>query len=281
MHSKEEEDDHASQIQLGWLDSAAANHRIAIAQAADYLDEEDAQRCRDYSERGYCVVRGLVPAAVTAAAETAPAQVLAGKLHLPRESLLPLLEDCWRSHAGVRALMVYGPLLAWIDRLLGERAQPLHSLSLPESSQQGAHSDEIFMSTRPRGAMAAAWIALEDVHADAGPLQLWPGSHRWSYLSMAEIGGRDGMSQAERERLFNERYYERMAAKVVASGIAAVPIILQRGDVLFWHQGLVHGAQRVERAGATRNSAIVHYVAMSAESHSDAWAQEYPVPGLR
>jgi hypothetical protein len=267
-------------IELGWLDQSDAEQRVRTARSQDRIDDGQADRCFDYLRTGYCIVRGLVPERLTAAAATAPAMALEGKLHLPRVELLTLLQDCWRTHAGVRDLLVYEPVLAWIGLLLGERSTPLQSLSLPESSQQGAHSDEIFMSTRMRGAMAAAWVALEDVQPYAGPLQLWPSSHRWSYLSMADIGGRDGMSLADRRRLFDENYYARMGAKVADSGVEAVPIILRRGDVLFWHQGLVHGARHVERAGSTRNSLIVHYVATSAEVYSDAWGHDYPIPAV-
>lgn len=269
-----------SPIELGWLDQSDAEQRVRTARSQDRIDDGQADRCIRFIRAGYCIVRGLVPERLTTAAATAPATALEGQLHRPRAELLPLLQDCWRTHVGVRDLVVYEPLLAWISLLLGEGSTPLQSLSLPESSQQNAHSDEIFMSTRMRGAMAAAWVALEDVQPDAGPLQLWPASHRWSYLSMAGIGGRDCMSLEDRRRLFDENYYAQMGAKVADSGVEAVPIILRRGDVLFWHQGLVHGARHVEQAGATRHSLIVHYVATSAEVYSDAWGHEYPVPDI-
>lgn len=270
-----------SPIELTWLDRADARERIQTARAQGRIGEFQADRCREFHECGYCIVRRLAPDEITAAAATAPESLLEGQRHLPRATLLPLLQNGWRSHDGVRALMLHLPIIEWIDLLLGYRSRPLQTLSLPESSQQGAHSDEILMSTRPRGAMAAAWIALEDVQADAGPLQLWPGSHRWSYLSMADIGGREGMTLDERKCVFEERYYTRMAKKVAASGVPSKPVILRRGDVLFWHQGLVHGARHTSRAGATRNSLVVHYAATNAEVYSDAWRGTYSIPDLR
>ena len=47
----------------------------------------------------------------------------------------------------------------------------------------------MFVSTRPPLNLCAAWVALEDVSADSGPLKYMPGSHRlpWFEFSPGEI----------------------------------------------------------------------------------------------
>jgi len=268
-------------VRLAWLDDPHALESVRAEELAGHLDLPHADACRVFAERGFWVSPGLVPETLTAPAAQVPRDVLAALAGCPRDQAIRALQDCFRQHACLREVMTYPPLLDWCDLLLGARALPYQTLSLPESSQQGAHSDEILMSSEPRGGMIAAWIALEDVHADAGPLQVWPGSHRWDYVSAAELGITATADEAERGRLFDTRYYEVVRAAIERRGAQAEPMILHRGDVLFWHQSLIHGAQAILRPGATRNSLIIHYFADGARPFSDLYGRGCTLPGLR
>ena len=63
-------------------------------------------------------------------------------------------------------------------RVPAELARPHHQWG----SEQAAHSDSIHMTTHPLGYMTAAWIALEEMTPDNGPLIYHPGSHKLPYL---------------------------------------------------------------------------------------------------
>lgn len=266
---------------IGWLDHPGAHDRIQKLEHEGELTPQQAEACRFFTEHGYLVVKGLVPDALVTPAAQATMDILTTNRGRPRTDMASQVTDRYRDLECLRAIMVHAPLLAWGDLLLGARALPYQSLSLPESSQQAAHSDEILMSSEPRGGMIAAWVALEDVHADAGPLLVWPGSHRWDYVSAASIGVTPNASQQERSQLFDANYYASVRALAERRGARGEPQLLQRGDVLFWHQALVHGANLIERAGATRNSFVIHYYAEGARHYSDIWGRPCTLPGLR
>ena len=50
--------------------------------------------------------------------------------------------------------------------------------NLEFGSQQEFHFDTFRMPAPIENKMVAAWIALEDVHPDSGPLRYYPGSHK-------------------------------------------------------------------------------------------------------
>ncbi len=266
---------------IGWLDQPRAHDRIQELARDGHLSPDRAEACRFFTDHGYVVVPGLMPEALVAPAAQATMDILTANRGRPRTDLASQVMDRYRDLACLRAIVVHEPLLTWCDLFLGARALPYQTLSLPESSQQSAHSDEILMSSEPRGAMLAAWVALEDVQPDAGPLMVWPRSHRWEYLSAANIGVAANATEQERSRLFDTNYYASMRALVERRDAQGEPKLLKRGDVLFWHQALVHGARLVERAGATRNSLVIHYYAEGARHYSDIWGRPCTLPGLR
>ena len=66
--------------------------------------------------------------------------------------------------------------------ILDKEVVPFQTINFLQGSQQRAHSDSIHMTTYPLGYLIAAWIALEDVSAENGPLFYYPGSHKLPYL---------------------------------------------------------------------------------------------------
>ena len=92
---------------------------------------------------------------------------------------------------------------------------------------------------------ARAWLALEDVEADAGPLFYHAGSHRQPILGMREVGIVDRAPTVEDY----ERHYE----PVFAAGLDSPPraALLKKGQALVWAANLAHGGTAITREGAT------------------------------
>jgi hypothetical protein len=75
--------------------------------------------------------------------------------------------------------------------LNGRPVFPFQTLNFPVATQQATHCDVVHFDTLPkRGLMTAAWVALEDIHPDAGPLVYYPGSHHMGLWDMDELGVR-------------------------------------------------------------------------------------------
>lgn len=266
--------------QPAWLDREDAAHAIASRWAAGQLDEAQAVRCTEFCVRGWTVLRGAIEDELTGAIAAELDQHLAACEQLPRDELSASLQNLFPRLPATRRAMCHATLRDELGRLLGVRALPYQSLHLPVSSEHEAHSDEILMSTRPRGYMAAAWIALEDVGPEQGPVVLWPGSHYLPYLSARAVGVPETQDAGARRRHYDAHYFERAREQAEGYGVPPEPFTGRRGDVLIWHQALLHATVAPTRPGATRRSLVLHYFGEGAEHYSDLYARPCALPHL-
>jgi ectoine hydroxylase-related dioxygenase (phytanoyl-CoA dioxygenase family) len=147
-------------------------------------------------------------------------------------------------------------ILDVMDFLLGKHMKVFQSINFLTGSEQHAHSDSIHMTTHPLGYMTAAWIALELITADNGPLVYHVGSHKLPYLlnGSYDHGG-------NRFVIGDDAYarYEEAVDKSIADGdFEKREFHAQPGDVLFWHANLLHGGKKMTMPGASRKSMVIH-----------------------
>lgn len=106
------------------------------------------------------------------------------------------------------------------------------------------HYDSWYLDTMPRGYLTAAWIALENISEESGPFRYYPKSH----LQFLE-GSLDKLSHEEFIRQ-SRKYAENNNYKSA---------LLKKGDVLFWHPALIHGALSQVKPEYSRKSLTSHY----------------------
>jgi hypothetical protein len=267
--------------ELPWLDRPDAQQAIAAKLAAQEIDQEEAQLLRRWTEQGYITLQGVLPQETACAIATDIDELVAEHQEEPLEVLRERLNNAFPDSAATRKALVQPRVLEVLDLLLGKRMVPHQTLSLPVSSQQDEHSDQILMSTHPAGYMAAVWFALEDIDDECGPLVVHPGSHRWPYVSAQDVGIPKDSDQAQCDSIYNEHYYGMIAGRVAKGDSEPFEFIPKRGDLLIWHSNLIHGARRISRAGATRRSLIAHYYAEDVEHYSDLYGHAVSSRDLR
>jgi len=98
------------------------------------------------------------------------------------------VHDAWKFDANAKALAVNARVLELLSRLYGRRAWPFQTLNFPVGTEQHYHSDSVHFSSYPERFMCGVWVALEDVHEDAGPLLYYPGSHKWPVYTNEQLG---------------------------------------------------------------------------------------------
>lgn len=155
----------------------------------------------------------------------------------------------------IRTLMHHPKIMEVLNEKLGA-VVPFQSINFHYGSEQKAHSDSMHMSTYPEGGLIAAWIALEDVDDENGPLFYYPGSHQWPYVSNKVIGASTGFMLSPNP---NKMYEEYVDAKIKSSGLKAEVFKAKKGDVLIWHANLLHGGMPHLNMNHTRKSVVVHY----------------------
>jgi hypothetical protein len=253
-----------------WLDGDGWSRQIEV------LPAEEAALCRRWAEDGYVVLPKLIPDSLLDTAWQAYEQaVQRGIIALALESAgegdrLP--GRFLNPHKRVRAfcrVAKYPALMHWLHRMLGHPAKLLQTIASHKGSQQSAHSDSIHMTTYPLGYLAAAWIAFEDISADSGPLEFYPGSHRLPYVFSHNLG-------ISVEDMKNEGYatyrarYEPLVQKLIAEhGLRPKYFEARKGDVLIWHANLLHGGSERRDLGLTRKALVGHYFAKGAFVYHD------------
>lgn len=142
-------------------------------------------------------------------------------------------------------------LAAILHDLFGEEplaAQTMLYFKPPGARGQALHQDNFFLKVEP-GTCIAAWFALDPADAENGGLEVVPGTHAMDLFCPEEAD--DAVS-------FTRDYVP------PPSGLAAVPVPMAAGDVLFFNGSLVHGSQPNRTADRFRRSFICHYVPRSA-----------------
>ncbi|WP_210587201.1 phytanoyl-CoA dioxygenase family protein [Streptomyces sp. GESEQ-35] len=139
-----------------------------------------------------------------------------------------------------------------LEKLLGEdvlAAQSMFYFKPPGARGQALHQDNFYLRVEP-GTCVAAWVACDVIDRENGGLEVVPGTHRLEIFCPEE---------ADAELSFAREYVPPPA------GLAAVPVDLEPGDVLFFNGSLVHGSQPNRTADRFRRSFIGHYAGQSAE----------------
>lgn len=142
--------------------------------------------------------------------------------------------------------------------LMGREMKPFQSINFEKSSEQRAHSDAIHMTTYPVGCLTAAWVALEDIGPDQGPLRYYPGSHKLPYVMNDRFDHGGGKFLLGESAYF--QYEEFIQGWIKQHGLKEEVLYPKKGDVFLWHGNLIHGALKMNKPELTRKSMVVHYM---------------------
>lgn len=181
------------------------------------------------------------------------------------------IQDAWQFDEDVKAIAVNADVMDLLSRLYGRRAVPFQTLNFPVGTQQHAHSDSIHFSCLPERFMCGVWLAMEDIHPDAGPLMYCPGSHRWPILSNLMLGTpRFG----DHSRSAQEPYEAAWRAMIEAQGTPTETFLARKGQALIWTANLLHGGSPHNDPTRTRWSQVTHYYFENCTYYTPAYSEE-------
>lgn len=162
------------------------------------------------------------------------------------------------SHSeAARELYLSELLFDFVELVFGEPAVAIQSLYFDRGSEQGLHRDPMFVRADPPSHLLAAWIALEDITEESGPLVYVPGSHRLPY-AQSPSGEIEVLLDEHAQGYFDLVFHE-LASMADEYGLCPRSLVCRQGDVLIWHGSLFHGGAPVLSPEATRKSFVVHY----------------------
>jgi hypothetical protein len=165
-----------------------------------------------------------------------------------------------------RRVWLYPPVVDFLAAHFRDTPCACQTLTYVHGSEQGAHQDTIHLTPYPAGYMCGVWIALEDVSYGSGELFVYPGSHRTPRLRAAELGlekvdedySSYGVFESAVHRYIEEGRYER------------VDYTPKAGQILVWHENLIHGGAPRRNREKTRTSIVSHYFAKGSVAYYDS-----------
>jgi len=268
---------HAVQTNPGsiWLDESRAESSVADRHARGEMSDEEAQNLTKFASDGYFITRVDLseadadafdadvnrlwrekPRNVTFAYDSPPKRFADSNEALERKPRYRIHELHVVSDAALR-LVVDRRLHRYASLILGETAVATQSLYFEFGSQQMLHRDSTVVPSPSFGELVAAWIALEDITPESGPLAYVPGSQKFPFYELAP--GEfcyDPTRHTAHDVEAAVKFYDDELRK---SGLPVKQFLAKRGEVLVWHSALMHGGAPPERPERTRKSLVIHY----------------------
>jgi ectoine hydroxylase-related dioxygenase (phytanoyl-CoA dioxygenase family) len=260
---------------LIWLDASDAHRRIDARAGAGEVNAEEAANLHYFADSGYLVIRIDLSAADAAAIDRdvdslwseRPANVAFAYDSPPRRFNEAVASEHRRPRHRIHELHSASPtaerlyldprIHRYASLILGDTAVATQSLYFEYGSQQALHRDSVVVPTPRFGRLVAAWIALEDIAPESGPLMYVPGSQRLPFYEFAP--GKmvyDPSAHSESDVQAALAFY---AEQLAASNLPMRQFLAKRGEVLFWHSALTHGGSPVTDPRRTRKSFVVHF----------------------
>ncbi len=238
-----------------WLDAPDAMEKLITNGGLKRFDTSTRDALMHWPENGYVILRGLFSKEEVAAINAEMDRLIRDKVvdfnFTGRKVMFAF------HHSEVLRKAVHDRrILDVMDFLLGKKVKVFQSINFLTGSEQAAHSDSIHMTTHPLGYMIAAWIALEEITTDNGPLVYHPGSHKLPYLLNGSFdhGGNQFVIGEDAYA-----HYEEAVDNAIADGdFERKELIVQPGDVLLWHANLLHGGKKMTTPNASRKSMVIH-----------------------
>lgn len=246
----------AHHADIPWLDRPKAREELEKHPAFLAMQPEQQSEILRFVEEGYLILKGFF------------AEEQVEQLNREIDALLQQQQldfnytgrkimESYKHSSTANAFFRDAQLLELLQFIMGKPIIPFHTINFIEGSEQRAHSDSIHMTTEPQGYLIAAWIALEDIGPDQGPLVYYPKSHRLPYITTEDYPS--GHTKWRLGEFANKHFEDEVERIVEAHQFEAKTFHAQKGDVLLWHANLIHGGTAITKAGATRKSMVAHY----------------------
>ncbi|RMH19374.1 MAG: hypothetical protein D6696_10685 [Acidobacteria bacterium] len=252
-----------------WLDRDDAHRRIDKRLRRGTLDGARAEKLRQLVEHGHLRFTLDLDEAQTAAIDGAadalwrdrPADVAYACRGLPipfaygdgadRRPPYRIADLHTACDAALR-LALDPTLFEWVELIFGAPAVAVRSFYFEWGSQELLHRDPMRVPVSRPHHLLTAWIALEDVTAESGPVTYIPGSHRWPFYQLTPSRMLVHRPHASPSAAWDAAQWQRV-------GVEPEVFTARRGEVLLWHHGLLHGGARPRDPERSRKSLVVHF----------------------
>jgi len=178
----------------------------------------------------------------------------------------PRIVESYKYSLNCKALAKHPKIKAIIDYIFDDDAMPFSTINFLRSTQQPLHSDYMHFGTIPKLKLVGAWVALEDINPNSGPLQIVPGSHKWEIYNFLKNDKKPPSSLEEVKKNYTE-YEEWVVREMNSKKINGTTPEMKKGDCILWDANLLHGSPECEDPTLSRKSQVTHWTFNSVDKH--------------
>ncbi len=252
---------------LVWIDRPDASERVQSMLEAGEISVGEAGMLRRFLSDGFVIFDEPLPDSMVEAANAALDRAVAQEYQGYVYGDSTRLEQMHVTFPEIRDIWLYPPVHRFLSLVFGAQSQPCQSLVYVFGSQQDAHQDTVHLTPFPAGMMCGVWMALEDVREGSGELAVYPGSHRLPRVYMSDVDcGKVRGDWSE----FGRKVVGRWASLLEEHGITPVPYLAKRGQILIWHENLMHAGSIRRDKSLSRRSVVTHNFARGAIVYYDS-----------
>jgi phytanoyl-CoA hydroxylase len=259
-----------------WIDTADANQQALSKLERGQISEDEFHLVSFFIANGYCIIEKAVDTELIDGylgevekmfstrpdlwVSEGPAIKRLGEAQVDR-ALTKVLDTYMVSRRALR--MAFAPKLERVLKIIFGEAPVVHQgLHFQVGSTQAIHQDTAYVVVKPALALAAAWIALEDVKPGGGELIYYRGSHRFGDFIYpgeqrhwnTDVHGHD----------IHNHHLAWLHREAVENGAPLDYFWPKKGTLLIWHADLAHGGAAIVNSDYTRKSIVFHYCPVSA-----------------
>jgi hypothetical protein len=177
------------------------------------------------------------------------------------------LHDLHAHYPGINHLWRHPKVMKYLEVIFQSTPRPCQTLTYIFGSQQGPHQDTVHLTPFPAGYMCGVWAAIEDVRVGSGELVVYKGSHRIPRIYLDTVGcekvfGDETEFVSKVVKTWNEHLEEGEYEEEVYRPKA--------GDVLIWHENLMHAGSARELESLSRRSIVSHVFADGCIAYYDS-----------
>uniref|UniRef100_A0A146LRN9 phytanoyl-CoA dioxygenase n=1 Tax=Lygus hesperus TaxID=30085 RepID=A0A146LRN9_LYGHE len=148
----------------------------------------------------------------------------------------------------------HSKLLDYVSSFVGPNIKAVHTMLINKPPDAGSltsrhplHQDLYYFPFRPENRIVAAWTAMERITLENGCLVVLPGTHKGPLLQHDYPNWEGGVNKAYHGIQGLDSY-------------KTVPLIMEKGDTVFFHPLLIHGSG-ANRTQGFRKAISCHYAA--------------------
>tara|TARA_Y100000996_G_scaffold338833_1_gene275684 strand:- start:547 stop:1548 length:1002 start_codon:yes stop_codon:yes gene_type:complete len=142
-------------------------------------------------------------------------------------------------------------ICSFLKKNFGFKPKIIQSMFFEGNSATHEHQDTYYLDSENIGNLTAAWIALEEIKAEAGRFFVCSGSHKIDIIKLQNYN--QVLSK-------HDLYIDELVSICKENNFTFKAPYLDKGDVLFWNSKTLHGSLNSQSKTNSRSSITLHAI---------------------